>query len=93
MFWFWYDNFCRRLYDQLTTEDEVEMPLKAQKSVEGQITELRKVAAKRLVLVVLDGVVEFPVVYVVGVESIGRATQASPFSFFLCVSFTICSLF
>ena len=31
------------------------MPQKAKASIEGQITELRKVAAKRLILVVLDG--------------------------------------
>ena len=32
------------------------MPKKASQSVEGQINELRKVAAQRLILVVLDGI-------------------------------------
>ena len=44
-----------RLFAQLTTDDSDEMTEKAKESIEGQITELRKVAAKRLVLVVLDG--------------------------------------
>ena len=45
----------RRLFAQLITSDNDKMSDTAKESVEGQITELRKVAAKRLVLVVLDG--------------------------------------
>ena len=41
-----------RLHDQLTAE---EMPSKASRSIEGQLTELRKAAQGRLALVVLDG--------------------------------------
>ena len=48
----------RRLYSQLTSGDSDSMSEKAKESVESQITELRKVAAKRLILVVLDG--QFP---------------------------------
>ena len=44
-----------RLFAQLTVGDDVEMPGKAKDSIDGQITELRRVAARRLVLVVLDG--------------------------------------
>ena len=44
----------RQLYNQLHQDNE-EMPTKAQKSIENQLRELRKIAAKRLILVVLDG--------------------------------------
>ena len=44
-----------RLYSQLTVDVSDDMPPKAKASIEGQITELRKVAASRLILVVLDG--------------------------------------
>ena len=45
----------QRLFAQLTFGDGAEMPTKAKESVDGQIAELRQVATKRLVLVVLDG--------------------------------------
>ena len=45
--------YCR-LYGQLCDNDEI--PTKATKSLDSQLQELRKVAAKRLILVVLDGV-------------------------------------
>ena len=43
-----------QLYSQLHPDNE-EIPTKAQKSPENQLRELRKVAEKRLILVVLDG--------------------------------------
>ena len=49
----------QRLFAQLTVGDDAELSAKAKESVDGQITELRGVAAKRLVLVVLDGWYKF----------------------------------
>ena len=45
----------QRLFAQLTFGDDAEMPSKARESIDGQIAELRRVAANRLILVVLDG--------------------------------------
>ena len=44
------------LWDQLTRGTDEKMPEKATHSVESQIEELQQVAAKRLILIVLDGV-------------------------------------
>ena len=49
----------RQLYNQLHQDNE-EMPTKAQKSIENQLRELRKIAAKRLILVILDGLYSVP---------------------------------
>ena len=45
----------RQLYSQLHLDNE-QVPDKATDTIENQLRELRKVAAKRLILVVLDGV-------------------------------------
>ena len=44
-----------RLYQQIVMDIEKKMPDAASDSVESQIEALRKVASKRLILVVLDG--------------------------------------
>ena len=44
------------LWDQLTRGTDEKMPEKATHSVESQTEELQQVAAKRLILIVLDGV-------------------------------------
>ena len=45
----------QRLFAQLTIGDDSDMPTKATKSIESQTQELQQIAAKRLILVVLDG--------------------------------------
>ena len=45
----------RQLYSQLHEENE-QVPDKATDTIENQLRQLRKIAAKRLILVVLDGV-------------------------------------
>ena len=44
----------RQLYSQLHQDNE-QVPDKATDTIENQLRELRKIAAKRLILVVLDG--------------------------------------
>ena len=72
-----------RLYSQIHLEKD-KMPDKATESVERQLEELRQVAAKRLILVVLDGLCSYICqshvhLFYLLIRHVGRGTRAPIF--------------